>query len=92
MPTNGFHDLKSRPTTALDRTWDKIYSVFHMGTQDLVEPVVYDPFDPATIADPYPIYVRLRDDAPVYYVERDDVWAVSRYDDVVRVLRDTATF
>jgi cytochrome P450 len=62
------------------------------GTQDLVEPVVYDPFDPATIADPYPVYVRLRDTAPVYYVERDDVWAVSRYDDVVRLLRDTATF
>src|SRR5260370_33627561 len=57
-----------------------------------VETVLYDPFDPATVADPYPVYARLRAEAPVCHVEGDDVWAVSRYDDVVRVLRDPTTF
>src|SRR5947208_7474504 len=72
----------------LDGTWNKSYSLFHMA----VETVLYDPFDPATLADPYPVYARLRADAPVCHVEIDDVWAVSRYDDVVGVLRDTTTF
>jgi cytochrome P450 len=57
-----------------------------------VKTVPYDPFDPETVADPYPVYARLRADAPVCHVETDDVWAVSRYDDVVGVLRDTTTF
>jgi cytochrome P450 len=57
-----------------------------------VQTVRYDPFDPATVADPYPAYARLRADAPVCHVEADDVWAISRYDDVVAVLRDTTTF
>src|SRR5205807_61601 len=57
-----------------------------------VKTVAYDPFDPATVADPYPVYARLRADAPVCHVEADDVWTISRYDDVVRVLRDTKTF
>jgi cytochrome P450 len=54
--------------------------------------VLYDPLDPATAADPYPVYARLRDEAPACHVEADDVWAVSRYEDVTAVLRDPATF
>lgn len=54
--------------------------------------VLYDPLDPATAADPYPAYARLRNEAPVCFVEADDVWAVSRFDDVTAVLRDPATF
>jgi len=68
--------------------WNKLYSLSHMA----VKTVLYAPFDPATVADPYPVYARLRDEAPVFHVEADGVWAVSRYDDVVRVLRDTAIF
>ena len=45
--------------------------------------VHYDPFDREIIhGDPQPIYRRLRDEAPVYYVERYDCWALSRFADV----------
>src|SRR5438128_1911033 len=41
--------------------------------------VYYDPFDVAINADPYPTFKRLRDEAPIYYNERYDVWALSRH-------------
>lgn len=44
--------------------------------------VDYDPFSPEVIEDPYPIYARLRDEAPVYYLEKYAAWALSRFDDV----------
>ena len=45
--------------------------------------VRYDPFDPEIIhGDPHPIYRQLRDEAPAYYVERFDCWALSRFADV----------
>jgi hypothetical protein len=45
----------------------------------------YDPFDPEIIhGDPYPIYRRLRDEAPVYRLERFDAWVLSRFEDVWR--------
>jgi len=45
--------------------------------------VRYDPFDPEIIhGDPHPIYKRLRDEAPAYYVERYECWALSRFEDV----------
>ena len=73
---------------SLDGTWNKIYSAYQMPATS----VLYDPLDPGTAADPYPVYTRLRDEAPVCRVEADDVWAVSRYDDVTAVLRDPGTF
>lgn len=53
---------------------------------------VYDPFDPAVIADPYPAYERLRDEHPVYYNERMGFYALSRYDDIFHVLRKPKLF
>lgn len=46
----------------------------------------YDPFDPAVMADPRPYYRVLRDHHPVYYVDSWDTFALSRFDDVWRVL------
>jgi len=46
---------------------------------------------PAHKADPYPLYARLRDEAPVCEVPMPDgqsAWLVTRYDDVVSVLKD----
>jgi cytochrome P450 len=54
--------------------------------------VYYDPFDVEIDADPYPTFARLRDEAPVYYNERHDFWALSRYDDVEKALVDWRTF
>jgi cytochrome P450 len=48
----------------------------------------YDPYDVDLDADPYPVYRRLREEAPLYYNERYDFYAVSRYDDVERGLID----
>ena len=52
----------------------------------------YDPYDPDIDADPHPVWKRLRDEAPVYYNERHDFFALSRYDDVNRALADGETF
>lgn len=46
----------------------------------------YDPFDPAVMADPLLFYRVLRDQHPVYYVEKWDTYALSRFDDIWRVL------
>ena len=52
----------------------------------------YDPYDRDLDADPYPVYRRLRDEAPLYYNEQLDFYAVSRFDDVQRGLLDRETF
>lgn len=46
----------------------------------------YDPFDPAVMADPLPYYRVLRDQYPVYYVPKWDLYALSRFDDIWDVL------
>jgi len=46
----------------------------------------YDPFDPAVMADPLPYYRVLRDEYPVYYVEKWDTYALSRFSDIWQVL------
>ncbi len=57
-----------------------------------VSDVYYDPYDATIDADPHPVWKRLRDEAPVYYNERHDFWALSRYDDVLAGLLDWETF
>jgi len=44
--------------------------------------VYFDPYDVEINADPYPVYERLREEAPLYYNDRYDFWALSRYEDV----------
>jgi cytochrome P450 len=56
------------------------------------EGVYYDPYDEAIYADPYPVYRRMREEAPLYYNERYGFWALSRYEDVEPALVDHATF
>jgi len=53
---------------------------------------IYDPFNPAVIADPYPFYARLRDEHPVYYNARMNFYALSRYDDIFHALRKPQIF
>jgi beta-dihydromenaquinone-9 omega-hydroxylase len=52
----------------------------------------FTPHLPELIDDPYPAFRWLRDHAPCCYVESEDIWALSRYDDVVAAARDPATF
>ena len=46
----------------------------------------YDPFDPAVMADPLPYYRVLRDEHPVYFIEKWDTYALSRFSDIWQVL------
>jgi cytochrome P450 len=52
----------------------------------------YDPYDVEINADPYPTFRRLRVEAPLYYNEQHDFFAVSRFDDVQRGLADRHTY
>lgn len=52
----------------------------------------YDPYDRAIDADPYPVYRRLRDEAPLYYNEEYDFYALSRFHDVQRAFLDRETY
>ena len=44
--------------------------------------VHYDPFSAEVMEDPFPVYAKLRAEAPVYKLEKYDAWAISRFEDV----------
>jgi cytochrome P450 len=52
----------------------------------------YDPFDFEIDNDPYPVWRRLREEAPLYYNEAFDFYALSRFDDVHAGLTDWTTY
>jgi len=52
----------------------------------------WDPYDARFAANPWPLVNRIREEAPLYYNEPHDFYAVSRYADVERVLTDTETY
>ena len=44
---------------------------------------LYQLLDPEVLANPYPLYQRLREEAPVYWDPYLHAWVVTRYEDVV---------
>lgn len=48
----------------------------------------FNPFAPGYAEDPYPMLQQLREQSPVWYWAEGHTWLVSRYDDIVSVLRD----
>jgi cytochrome P450 len=56
------------------------------------EPLYWDPYDTRFVADPWPVFNRIRTEAPLYYNQTHDFYAVSRYADVERTLTDWETF
>jgi cytochrome P450 len=52
----------------------------------------YDPYDFDIDEDPYPLWKRMREEAPLYYNEKYDFFALSRHDDVERGLVDWETY
>src|SRR6202790_5822728 len=54
---------------------DKALSLYHL-------------LDPEVLANPYPLYHRLRNEDPVHWDPYLHAWIVTRYADVIRVLRD----
>jgi cytochrome P450 len=55
-------------------------------------PMEFNPYSDSFFDDPYDTYRWMRDEAPVYYSERWDFHALTRYDDVVAAHRDWETF
>ena len=55
-------------------------------------PLHFDPLSPEQLRDPYPIYTRLREEQPAFWSEPHALWIVTRYDDVLTVLKDHETF
>jgi cytochrome P450 len=54
--------------------------------------VYYDPYDEAIHLDPYPVFRRLRHEAPLYHNEHYDFYALSRFSDCERAAVDRDTF
>lgn len=54
--------------------------------------VNYDPYSEEAKINPWPIYKRLREEAPAYYIEKYDAWALSRFEDVWRASMDAKSF
>ncbi len=56
------------------------------------EPIYYDPYDYDIDAHPHPLWKRMRDEAPLYYNEKYDFFAVTRYKDVRDMSADWRTY
>src|ERR687897_422576 len=56
------------------------------------KPVEFDPFSEEFFNDPYALYGRLRDEAPVYYSEQYGFYALSCFADVLAAHRDWEGF
>ena len=62
-----------------------------MGSASLADrPPIWNPLIP--LDDPYPVYRRLRDEVPLYHAADADVWALTRYADVLAASQDWETF
>ena len=55
-------------------------------------PDYYNPYSETFRADPWPVYKRMRDEAPVYYIEELDAWALSRFEDVWQASMDRTSY
>lgn len=54
--------------------------------------IYYDPYDFDIDDDPYPVWKRMRDEAPLYWNEKYEFFAVSRWDDVEAAMLDWETY
>ena len=54
--------------------------------------VVYNPFDPSFVANPYPTFKEMREAEPAYQVPVVGVWLLTRYRDIDEVLHDRDRF
>ena len=52
----------------------------------------FDPFSASYLADPYPLYNRLRQETPVVFSPEYNVYLVNRFDLSVQIMNDRETF
>lgn len=56
------------------------------------EDLYYDTYNVELNMNPYPVFARLREEAPLYYNSKHDFYALSRYEDVNKGVIDHETF
>ncbi|OBI16068.1 cytochrome P450 [Mycobacterium sp. E2497] len=61
-------------------------------TRSATSAIYYDPYDVELNTDPFAMFRRLREEAPLYYNAQYDFYALSRYDDVSAALVDHRTY
>ena len=54
--------------------------------------VVFSPVSPEYFENPYEVYKRMRDEAPLYYDEQEDFYALTRHEDVAAAFKDHESF
>ena len=54
--------------------------------------IYWDPYDSEIDDNPHPTWKRMRTETPVYRNDRFDFWALSRFEDIEKASKDTATF
>src|SRR3954471_7074982 len=62
------------------------------GVSSATRVMEYDPFSREFQADPFTVYRWMRDEAPVFYSEKWNWWALSRFEDVRAAATDPQTF
>jgi cytochrome P450 family 130 len=91
------HDARADGTSAAARSTEDTVQIesgtaSRDGSREASDSTVYDPFDAATIRDPYPVYRMLRRERPLYHHPECDFYALSRFDDIFRALREPSIF
>ncbi|CAA9442787.1 MAG: hypothetical protein AVDCRST_MAG37-1526 [uncultured Rubrobacteraceae bacterium] len=52
----------------------------------------FDPLDESFIANPYPHFARFRREAPIFYAPKIGFWVVSRYEDILKIVKDSDAY
>ncbi len=52
----------------------------------------FDPLSEDYLKDPYPYYARFRREAPIFFAPKINMWVVSRYEDILEIVKDPETF
>ena len=77
---------------AIAATVSSVYIHARLAEERLRSGVAWWPLAPGFVANPYPVYRKLRERDPVHYSILTDQVVVTRYEDVDRILRDHRDF
>lgn len=68
--------------------------VMSKGNADAICPrfAAFDPLQPAQIADPFDILAQAREEQPVFFMDKYDLWVATRREDVLAIYKDMSTF
>jgi cytochrome P450 len=79
---------------SLRTRWDDLSAAVRgialMGVEKLETGIVFNPMNPELRSDPYPFYAKLREADPFHRCRNADGWVLTRYADVLEVLREPA--